>query len=144
MVRSADRSLFVGDTCAAQLSRRSRAGNFGRCRCKRPEKKWWSHLKTEVKPPLHKSLARLLLLHRPLRGTGEGNSWAWSLTSAPAFHAHGLSMILTAPSAFCWNISYAAGASRSGSRCVAKSSTPSGSSSVRNGMMAGIQRFTLA
>jgi hypothetical protein len=31
-------------------------------------------------------------------------------------HDHGLSMILTAPSALLWNISYAAAASASGSR----------------------------
>jgi hypothetical protein len=52
-------------------------------------------------------------------------------------HDHGLSMILTAPSALRWNMPYAAGASASGSRRVANLSTPSGSSSARKGMMSG-------
>jgi hypothetical protein len=50
-------------------------------------------------------------------------------------HDHGMSMTFTAPSALRWKMPYTVGASRSGSRWVAKSSTPSGSSSVKKGLI---------
>ena len=56
----------------------------------------------------------------------------------------GLSTTLMAPSCFFWKISYACGASSKESRWVAKSSTPSGSSSPSSGKMSGAHFLTLA
>src|SRR5699024_3786404 len=67
-----------------------------------------------------------------------------SAASAPGSSGHGVSTTLAAPSSFFWNISYARGASARGRRCVAKSSTPSGSSSVSSGRTRGTQCCKLA
>ena len=75
-------------------------------------------------------------------GAGPDARRAWP---QPRREAHGWSRILNALSSFFWKISYARGASSSGTRWVAKLSTPSGSSSaVTSGIRSSIQRLTLA